>query len=152
MHTKTLQFIEKARQYCAYQERSPQEVREKLRRMQVDDSEINHIIAQLKTENFLDEKRFAASYALSKLRNNKWGRYKIIQGMRHKGLSEHTIKAGLKEIEQEEYLQILQKILVTKTIHEGDAAKRKAKLARYALQKGFEPPLVWEMVNQVLKS
>lgn len=150
MPAETLQLLEKARQYCAYQERSPQEVREKLRRMQADDSAISTIIAQLETENFLNEKRFATYYALSKLRNNKWGRYKITQGMRLKGLSEHTIKSSLNEIEQEEYLQILQKILAAKTIRENDAAKRKAKLARYAMQKGFEPALVWETINQLL--
>ncbi len=150
MTTEEAHFLEKARQYCAYQERSVQEVRERLGRMEADEPMMNKIIAQLEAENFLNEKRFAASYALSKLRNNKWGRYKIVQGMRHKGLSEAMIKTGLENIDSDEYRQILQKLLSAKTIRANDESTRKAKLARYAIQKGFEPALVWEVIRHHL--
>jgi regulatory protein len=97
----------------------------------------------------INEERYARSYALGKLRNNHWGRNKIIAGMRSKGLPELMIEIGLSEIEEEEYRKILQKVLESKKIKETDDYKRRTKLAQYAYQKGFQPQLIWQLINEL---
>ena len=71
-------LLGKARKYCAYQERSIFEVKTKLISWNINDKIISEIILSLKKDNFISEDRFAAAFALGKMRNNKWGRNKII--------------------------------------------------------------------------
>lgn len=142
-------FLDKARHYCDYQERTLQEVKNKLKGWSISDELCNKIIRQLEEEDLINEERFARFYALGKLRNNHWGRNKIIAGMRSKGLPELMSEIGLSEIDEEEYRKILQKVLESKKINESDDYKRRTKLAQYAFQKGFQPQLIWQLINEL---
>lgn len=142
-------FLDKARHYCDYQERTLQEVKNKLKGWSISDELCNKIIRQLEEEDLINEERFARFYALGKLRNNHWGRNKIIAGMRSKGLPELMTEIGLSEIDEEEYRKILQKVLESKKINESDDYKRRTKLAQYAFQKGFQPQLIWQLINEL---
>ena len=142
-------FLDKTRHYCDYQERALQEVKNKLKGWSISDELCNKIIRQLEEEDLINEERFARFYALGKLRNNHWGRNKIIAGMRSKGLPELMTEIGLSEIDEEEYRKILQKVLETKRIKETDDYKRRTKLAQYAFQKGFQPQLIWQLINDL---
>lgn len=142
-------FLEKARHYCDYQERTILEVQQKLKGWSVTDTQITKIITQLEEEDMINEERFARAYALGKMRNNRWGRNKIMAGMHSKGLSELMIQIGLSEIEEEEYREILKKVLLNKKINESDPYKYRVKLAQYAFQKGFQSNLIWEIINEI---
>src|SRR5690606_22791562 len=74
----------KAEAYCAYQERSQQEVRDKLYHMNLHTSQVEELIAYLIENNFLNESRFANAYVSGKFRMKKWGRKKIKQGLKLK--------------------------------------------------------------------
>jgi len=147
--SSTQYFLEKARRYCDFQERTIAEVRQKLKSWSVSDAQIIKIITQLEEEDMINEERFARAYALGKMRNNRWGRNKIMAGMFNKGLSELMIQVGLSEIEEEEYREILTKVLASKKINESDPYKYRVKLAQYALQKGFQSNLIWEIINEM---
>ncbi|MBZ0243997.1 MAG: RecX family transcriptional regulator [Bacteroidales bacterium] len=142
-------FLEKVRHYCDYQERTILEVEQKLKSWSVTDAQITKIITRLEEEDMINEERFARAYALGKMRNNRWGRNKIMAGMFSKGLSELMIQIGLSEIEEEEYREILRKMLANKKIDESDPYKYRIKLAHYALQKGFQSNLIWEIINEM---
>ncbi len=142
-------LLDKARNFCDYQERTLFEVHQKLKSWSVSEANCTKIIRQLEEEDLINEERFARSYALGKLRNNHWGRNKIIAGMRSKGLPELMIEIGLSEIEESEYQKILQKVLESKKIKEADDYKRRTKLAQYAYQKGFQPNLIWQIINML---
>ena len=90
----------KARRWCALQERSHKEVRDKLFGWEVYYSEIQSIITELIQEGFISEERFAKAYAGGKFRIKHWGKNKIIQQLQRKGVSEKNIETGLKEIEE----------------------------------------------------
>ncbi|MBK9291528.1 MAG: RecX family transcriptional regulator [Bacteroidetes bacterium] len=141
-------FLEKARHFCDYQERCIFEVREKLQSWNVRPEVAEQIIVQLEKEGYLDEDRYVRAFALGKLRHNKWGRNKIIYALRQKRIPELIIQIGLSEIDSEEYLNVLRSVLSEKRISETDPYKYKAKLANYAIQKGFQPSLVWQVINE----
>ena len=63
--------------YCTYQERCHQEVTRKLREMKMIPEAIDQIIVHLIKENFLNETRFAQSFARGKFRIKKWGKQRI---------------------------------------------------------------------------
>ncbi|MBC7891958.1 MAG: RecX family transcriptional regulator [Sphingobacteriaceae bacterium] len=141
--------LKKAAAFCAYQERTQQEVRQRLREWGVWGDEAEEIIVRLIEDGFLNEERFARAFAGGKFRVKSWGRVKIEQELRQRGLSGHTLKAGLSEISADDYRQTLQELLDKKAVALSDEEPfaRRQKLARYAISKGYEPDLVWSLLK-----
>ena len=146
------QNLSKAMRFCAYQERTQQEVREKLAGLGVWGDEAEEMISRLITENFINEERYAKTYAGGKFRLKKWGRMKILQGLKQKGISEYSIKKGMQEIESDLYIQTLENLLEEKSRMEKEKNpyKRKHKISLYLIGKGYEPDLVWELLRKEL--
>lgn len=142
----------KAQKYCAYQERSQQEVRDKLYSWGLHRKDVEHIVSELISSNFLKEERFASAFAGGKFRVKKWGRNKIKIALEQKKVSEPLIKKALKEISDKDYQKALKEVLTSKakSISETNPFKKNYKLASYAISRGYEPELVWEMVREVL--
>ena len=141
----------KACNYCAYQERLQEEVRDKLKTLKVSNEVIEEIISELIVNNFLNEERYAKAYAGGKYRIKKWGRLKIVRNLESKGVSPYCIKKGIAEIEEGDYRDTLYKILTAKKdqIQEENIFILKNKLSVYAIGKGYEPELVWETINEI---
>ncbi len=144
--------ISKAMKYCAYQERTQQQVRDKLYEWGLYGDEVEEVISHLITENFLNEERFAVSYALGHFRQKKWGKIKIKQGLEQKKLSNYCIKKGLNEIDSSEYDETLHALLQKKysLLKEKNLYIRKQKAVQYMLQKGYEADLVWATVEKII--
>ena len=144
------QALPKIKQYCAYQERCHSEVKEKLYLYGLYKKEVEQVMAQLIEENYLNEERFAIHYAGGKFRIKQWGRVKIKYALRQKQVSDYCIKKALKEINETDYKNTLQKLAEQKikTLKsEKNIFSKKKKLQDYLLQKGFEGELVREMVK-----
>jgi regulatory protein len=143
---------QKIYRYCAYQERSHQEVRDKLYEYGLYTSDVDEILSQLITEGFLNEERFARAFAGGKFRMQRWGRVKIVHELEAHGLTKNCIKAGLKEIDDEDYQRVLYDVLDRKLaqLDTTNPFVTRDKLARYAIQKGFEPDLVWPRVRNLV--
>jgi regulatory protein len=144
---------QKIYRYCAYQERSHKEVRDKLYEYGLYRDEVEELLAALITEGFLNEERFAKAFAGGKFRMQRWGRIKILNELEARGLTSNCIKIGMKEIEDADYIKTLREILERKLnqLDEENAFVKRDKLARYAIQKGFEPDLVWPEVKSLVK-
>lgn len=138
----------KAQKFCVYQERCQQEVRDKLYEWGLWKDGVEGIITELINENFINEERFAKDYAGGKFRIKHWGKVKIKVELKRKHISDYCIKQAMREINEEEYLVTLQKIIRDK-IKPGKAIsiKEKYKTAQYVISRGFEPDLVWESLN-----
>ena len=139
----------KARGYCAYQERSQQEVRNKIYEWGLKNEAVEDIIVKLITENFLNEERFAIAYAGGKFRIKQWGKIKIKQGLKLKSVSEYCIKKGLSTISDRDYLKTIREIIEEKsnTIKEKNPLKKNYKIAQYLISRGFESNLVWDVLK-----
>ena len=144
------QALQKLKHYCAYQERSHSEVIEKLYNLGVWKKDHGEIIATLIEENYLNEERFAIAFAGGKWRIKQWGRIKIKYELKQKQVSEYCIRKALKQINEEEYLKVLDKLTKEKyaLLKSEQYLVRKKKTMDYLLQKGFES----ELVNETIKS
>jgi len=139
----------KAASFCAYQERTQQEVRDKLYSLKLHRDEVEAILSELITENFVNEERFAKTYARSKFNHNKWGRIKIKQGLQQKRISEYCQKIALTEIDDQAYYQQIEQLGSQKitTVKNTNPWVAKNKTASYLVGKGYESELVWEVLN-----
>jgi regulatory protein len=137
------QALQKLKQYCAYQERSHQEVKEKLYELGVWQKEHDAIIAELIEQDYLNEERFAIAFVGGKFRIKQWGRVKIRYQLKQRGVSEYCIKKAFKQIDEEEYLRILDKLAFEKfrSLHGEHYLVRRKKTLDYLLQKGYETDL-----------
>ena len=139
----------KAEHYCAYQERSQQEVRDKLYEWGLRSNEVENLIVGLIEDNFLNEERFSKTYALGKFRQKGWGKGKIKQGLKFKRVPEVLIKKALAAIPADEYLAMLHKVLTKKAklVNEKDPFKRDYKLRQYAMSRGYENDLIADILR-----
>ena len=138
----------KAESYCAYQERSQFEIRNKLYEWGLYQRDVEEIISELIELNFLNEERFALAYSLGKFRIKGWGKIKIRQGLKLKRIPDKLIIKSLKSIEYDDYLMMLKKILQKKsnTISEKDPFKKRYLLTRFASSKGYESDLITDLL------
>lgn len=143
------QALLKAQKYCSYQERSQQEVRDKLYSFGLHRNEVENLIAELITSGFLKEERFAVAFAGGKFRIKGWGRIKIKLALKQKKVSEALIKQALKGIDERDYIIMLKKVIAEKEnkTAEKNQLKRNYKIAQYVIGRGFEPELVWEILG-----
>lgn len=153
--TKTDKLIDaktaraKAEHYSAYQERSQQEVRDKLYEWGARSHDVENIISGLIEDNFINEERFAREYALGKFRQKAWGRAKIKQGLKFKRIPDVLIKKALNLIPTDEYVITLENILEKKArlLTEKNPFKRNYKLKQYAIGRGYESDLVADVLG-----
>lgn len=141
----------KLENYCAYQERCHKEVVEKLRGMNMIPQVIDLIIVHLIDHNFLNEERFACSFARGKHRIKHWGKIRIVNELKFRNISSYNINTALKEISEEEY-QINFHALADRhwqTMKENDCLKKRKKFCDFLLRKGFESNLVYEKVKEL---
>jgi len=146
------QALQKLRHYCAYQERSHSEVKDKLYQLGVWKKDHDEIIASLIEDNYLNEERFAIAFAGGKFRMKQWGRVKIRYELKQKQVTEYCIRKALKEIKEEDYLSVLNKLVAEKyaSLKSEQYLVRKKKTMDFLMQRGFEPDLIMKALNEVM--
>jgi regulatory protein len=146
------QALQKAKQYCAYQERCHSEVKEKLYSYGLYKKDVEELLSVLIEENYLNEERFAIQFAGGRFRIKHWGRVKIKYELKQKQVSEYCIKKALAAIDEADYRKQLQKLFdqKLKTLKsEKNIFVKKRKLQDHLLQKGYETGLVRELVGTI---
>lgn len=145
------QALQKLRQYCAYQERSHNEVRQKLYEIGLHKLHHDEIISTLIEEDYLNEERFAKAFAGGKFRMKDWGRKKIYYALKEKKVSEYSISQAMKEIDEEEYIKNLKELAEEKyeSLKNEQHLVRKKKTIDYMIQKGYEFDLVTKAINEL---
>ena len=143
------QVLDKMAKYCAYQERCVKDVRDKLKTFDIPEEEKQKILAYLLDNRFVDDERFAKAFVRGKINQSGWGINKIRFHLVQKGIAKDVIDEALGQTDEECYRQKLIDILKTKskTVKAATDFEKKRKLAAYAMQKGFEASLVWEVLK-----
>ena len=145
----SIEIKKKLEYYCSYQDRCHQEVQEKLRPFSLSTIEKDSIVVHLIQENYLNEERFARSFARGKHRIKHWGKNRIVNELKQRAISQPNIKLALQEITEEEYLETFAKLSerLWDSIRESNALKKRKKFCDYLLRKGWESNLVYEKVK-----
>lgn len=141
----------KMEHYCAYQERCHKEVAEKLRGMRMIPQAIDSIVTHLIQENYLNEERFAKSFARGKFNIKKWGRNRITNELKQRQISTFNIKIALKEINDGDYLITLDELAKKRwqQLEGENPQKKKKKLVDHMMYRGWEAHLIYEKLNEL---
>ena len=124
---------------CAQAEHCQQEMRDKMRRWELDETVQNRIIDRLIKERYVDDERYARAFVKDKIRYNKWGRRKVQQALWMKRIDADIQQRVLDEIDEKEYLDVLRPLLKQKrkSIRAMSDYELRQKLVRFALGRGF---------------
>lgn len=156
MYNKKTYTLEEAtrklEQYCAYQERCHQEVRQKLETMHMIPEAIDMIIGHLIEHNFLNEQRFAKAFVRGKFSIKKWGRRRLTSELKKRDISKIAIKEALAQIDEPTYLNTFHELAEKRceNIRETNSYKKKKKLIDYLLYRGWESHLVYEKAYELI--
>ena len=144
------QAFQKLKHFCGYQERCHSEVNEKLFSLGISKTERAEIISMLIEENYLNEERFAIAFAGGKFRIKQWGKIKIRSELKKRKVSDYCINKALKQIDEEEYLQMMKRLAekYSSSLKEKDEMIRKRKIIDHLMLKGFEGELVYNMIRR----
>ncbi|MEQ6123778.1 regulatory protein RecX [Pseudotenacibaculum sp. MALMAid0570] len=149
----TVDEIKKKLEYfCVYQDRCHQEVEKKLSEFRLIPEARELILLHLMQHDFLNEERYAKSFARGKFRIKKWGRKRIIQELKFRKITTYNINSALKEIEEKEYLTTLEKIaeIKLKSINEKNEYLKKQKLYQFLYRKGYESDLIQQVIKEII--
>ena len=155
MHSKRVYDIKVAtdrlKDYCAIQDRCQWDVIQKMREWGLLEVTKNHLLELLIQEHYVDEERYSRSFCRGKFRIKKWGKRKITNELKKKGISDVCITNGLEEIDDIEYLEELDNICQKKkdSIKEKNHFIKKKKIATYLINKGYESDLIWDKLREL---
>ena len=137
--------------FCAYQERCHQEVERKLSQMGMIQQASELIQLHLFENDFINEERYARSFSRGKFRIKKWGRVRIKNELVKREISGLNIKAGLEEIDSDEYAETLSELARKRydMVSEIHLMKKRKKVADYLLRKGFESSMVYSKLLEL---
>ena len=147
-------LLAKAAKLCSSAEKCSQDIKEKLISWGLNEPAAEKAISNLKKNNFLDDKRYAQFFVRDKLKFNKWGRVKIAYALRRKQVPAETIDHALETIDQSEYEDILDQLITTKSRSAGTIRQStvRAKILRFAAQRGFTSEEIYDSLKRIEKS
>jgi len=146
--------MKKAAYFCSYQERCHKEVLNKLKNLGMFQQAIDHIMVYLIENNYLNEERFARSFARGKHRMSHWGKNRIVQELKLRDISDYAIKKALKEVEEENYEEHFHQVAEKKwqTLNDSILNNKKRKFMDYLIRKGYEYDLIIKKLNELIKN
>ena len=144
--------IKKLKKNCAGSDKCQFDIIKKMSSLRIQKPVQKKILNILIKENFINEARYAKTYCRGKFRINKWGKQKIINSLKIKNISSKNINNGLKEINEESYISLINELICRKNekLNKLDMKLKKEKIAKFLLQKGFESPLIWKSINNLI--
>ena len=147
------QAITSIKRFCAYQERAQQEVRDKLYEYGMSKNEVEEILSNLISENFLNEERFAVQFAGGHFRIKGWGKVKINHALKQKRVSAYNIKKALQSIDLDAYEKTLETLANKKwnSLKGERGLSKMTKTQAFLYQRGFEPQLIQPILQKLNK-
>lgn len=143
----------KIKDYCRYQLRTHQQVRQKLYGWRLGKNAVEALLAALIEEGLVNESHYAAAYASERVRINKWGKRKVQQGLKKRQISPYCIRQALAEVDSDEYEKEFRRLAERKWCSfQGKGLlpfRRAKKTADFLIGKGYEPEAVWRFIREL---
>lgn len=145
------ELLHKAASYCSISEHCIMDVEAKLKNWGMTEADSEKLIQRLISDDFINEKRYAAAFVKDKFRFNKWGKIKISYALQQKGIDKSVIKIALDIIDEGEYEEMLGEILKAKlkSIKWEFEYEKMGKLFQFAQSRGFESQVIDKIIRTI---
>ena len=145
------QILDRAARLCSSSEKCSHDIKEKMITWGLDPEDADKAVRNLVENKFIDDSRFASYFVRDKLKFNKWGRVKIRFALRQKRIDEGIAEDCLSQIDPLLYKEILDELIRNKMKSIGSikTAANKAKLLRFAVQRGFTSSEIFESIDRL---
>ncbi len=144
-------ILSRAANLCSATEKCSFDIQEKVQSWGLSEAEAIKAVKYLEEQKFVDNSRYAKVFVKDKLKFNKWGRIKISYSLRQKDIPDEIISLALDEIDPGEFEEVLSGLLRTKLKSVGNirTASNKAKLIRFAAQRGFTSEEIYRVIRKI---
>ena len=139
-----------AYKYATYKPRTVFQVRDKLKQLGYDLSEIDAGIEFLKQFNLLDDETYAANYIKMRAKSKKFGKSRIIVELKKLGVNEHIIESALyHEYDEEDAYSTAVEAFNKKIrmLQNKPIDKQKRSMIDYLIRRGFN----WQLINRIIE-
>lgn len=140
------------RKYCAYQERSQKQVRQRLQKMGLIEEAVDLLISECIQDNFLNEERFAKAFVCGKYSIKGWGRKRLERELKMHEVSEYCMRKAMEQLDEDDYSEKLESLALKKwnQTHETNRFKKGKKVVDHLLRRGYESDAVWTLVRKFI--
>ena len=148
------EILLKLMHWCSRGEKCPADIRRWFLQRQIQVTDIAKFLDYLTENNYINESRYAAAFVHDTFLLNYWGRLKIAAELKKKQIPQSVINKAIKtKINETEYLNMLQNLLKKKkkSVIGKDIPTVKQKIRNFAVSKGFEPDLVYQETEKLIK-
>jgi regulatory protein len=140
--------LKRFQSWCAREERCVADIKLKAAAIGISPILVRRIVEHLRKDGYINELRFARAFCRGKFLNNHWGKNKIIAELRIRGIDSETIVNAMNEIEPDQYITIMKKLIASRaSAEELKDFEIRMKTARFLIQKGYESDVVWKNLN-----
>lgn len=146
------QALNRAASLCSQGEKCSSDIFDKATSWGLAEEDAARLVARLIEERFIDDERFAHAFVNDKFVYQHWGRVKIRYALRQKGIEDSVISQMLEEVVDEElYLEACVDALRPKArgMEQPLSPNDRARLFRFAAQRGFEPDIISKAISEI---
>jgi regulatory protein len=113
-------------------------------------AEVREALDQLTRQGYLDDRRFAANWAGSRLRARPMGLRRLRQELRARGVEETVASAVLREVYEDGEEVVARRAIASKlpTLARLDRTARLARLVRFLERRGFSGELIARLARE----
>lgn len=142
-------LLDRARRYCALAEQCESGVRQKLVVWGAGAGEADAVVSCLRSEGYLDDRRYARAYCESKILQQGWGRQKVLYQLRLKHLPKDAIDAAMNSVGEEAYYEVLASVARRKAEELGDSPDKRQKLVSFLETRGFSYSEITKVITNI---
>lgn len=145
--------MNRAAALCARSEQAPGDIRDKLVKWGLSQSDVNQVLQHLVEQGFINEERYARAFVKDRFAFNGWGKIKIAYQLRQKGIPDEIINEAMTAIDDSQYRDRLIGLLQDKwrVVKDREPRAAWAAMMRFAASRGFEVPIASECVKLVTR-
>ena len=126
--------------HLSFKARTEKEVREYLKKYDIEDTIISQVIANLKEDNWINDRQYAYSIINANQLSGDKGPYVLTQKLAQKGIAKSTIEEVLKDFDYTEVSQRVAEKLLKKYTGKLPARALQDKIIQSLTNKGFSYP------------
>lgn len=143
----------RALRYLSYRDRSEREMRTYLTDKDFSQPTIDQTVAYLKNLSYIDDPRFARQWGRMRIEGKQFGKFRLQQELRQKGLNAELIEDTLQELYGAVDEVDLARTSVEKKMkgwQHLDKTKQKRRLAQFLQRRGFSGDTIYRVMEDLI--